>query len=60
MSTTYTPGGQPIGESYQFIARDYYFTEAKLDFIKNITANNTSDSDTPTNNGSQSSNTSWG
>lgn len=60
MSTTYTPGGQPIGESYQFIARDYYFTEAKLDFIKNITANNTSDSDSTTNNSSQSSNTSWG
>jgi len=36
MSTAYTPGGQPIGESYQFMARDYYFTEADLGFIKNL------------------------
>jgi hypothetical protein len=49
MSTTYSPGGMAIGESYQFIARDYYFTEAKLDFIKGMSANNTSDSDAPSN-----------
>lgn len=45
MSTAYTPGGQPIGESYQFIARDYYFTEADLSFIKRLGVNNNSDSD---------------
>jgi len=49
MSTTYSPGGMAIGESYQFIARDYYFTEAKLDFIKGMSANNISDSDAPSN-----------
>lgn len=47
MSTAYTPGGQPIGESYQFVARDYYFTEADLSFIKRLTVNNVSDSDVP-------------
>jgi hypothetical protein len=49
MSTNYSPGGQPVAESYQFIARDYYFTEAKLDFIKGMSANNISDSDAPSN-----------
>lgn len=36
MSTSYTPGGQPLAESYQFIARDYYFSEADLGFIRNM------------------------
>lgn len=49
MSTNYSPGGQPVAESYQFIARDFYFTEAKLDFIKGMSANNISDSDAPSN-----------
>lgn len=47
MSTAYTPGGQPVGESYQFVARDYYFTEADLSFIKNLGVNSVSDSDLP-------------
>jgi hypothetical protein len=49
MSTNYSPGGQPVAESYQFIARDYYFTEADLGFMKGMSANNTSDSDAPSN-----------
>lgn len=28
MSTSYTSGGQPLVENYQFIARDFYFTDA--------------------------------
>lgn len=36
MATSYTPGGQPVAESYQFIARDYYFTETDFSFIKQL------------------------
>lgn len=50
MSTAYTPGGQPVAEAYQFIARDYYFTEADLSFIKNLKASNTSEFDKPAEN----------
>jgi hypothetical protein len=50
MSTAFTPGGQPVAEAYQFIARDYYFTEEDLSFIKNLKVNNTSDSDQSQNN----------
>lgn len=39
MSTAYTPGGQPVAESYQFIARDFYFTEQSLSFIKTMQTN---------------------
>lgn len=42
MSIAYGPGGQPIGESYQFIARDHYFTEANLSFVKTKTTFNAS------------------
>ena len=42
MSIAYGPGGQPVGESYQFIARDHYFTEANLSFVKTKTTFNTS------------------
>ena len=42
MSIAYGPGGQPIGESYQFIARDHYFTEADLSFIKTSVTSNLS------------------
>jgi hypothetical protein len=42
MSIAYGPGGQPIGESYQFIARDHYFTEGDLSFIKSGVASNLS------------------
>jgi hypothetical protein len=30
MTTSYTSGGQPLVENYQFIARDMYFTDAKI------------------------------
>ncbi len=33
MTTSYSPGGQPVVENYQFIARDFYFTKADLSFI---------------------------
>lgn len=46
MSTAYTPGGQPIGEAYQFISRDYYLTEADLSFVKRLSTVNVSDTDT--------------
>lgn len=55
MATAYNPGGQPVGESYQFIARDLYFTEANLGFIKSSTTINTSDANQGRN--GQSSNT---
>lgn len=42
MSTAYTPGGQPVAESYQFIARDTYFSEVNLGFIKTQTTSSTS------------------
>jgi len=43
MSTAYTPGGQPVAESYQFIARDYYFSKIDLSFVKNIRTTVSSD-----------------
>jgi len=48
MSTAYTPGGQPVGEAYQFVARDYYLTEADLSFVKRLSTVNSSDTDGPT------------
>jgi hypothetical protein len=36
MATSYSPGGQPVAESYQFMARDYYFSETDLGFIKQL------------------------
>ena len=45
MSTMYSAGGQPIAENYQFMARDYYLTEADLGFIKKLTATVTSESE---------------
>jgi len=48
MSTGYTPGGQPVAESYQFIARDYYFSSADVSFIKKMQANNLSGIDNST------------
>jgi hypothetical protein len=30
MTTSYQSGGSPLVENYQFIARDYYFTDAKI------------------------------
>lgn len=43
MATSYSTGGQPVAESYQFIARDLYFSEVNLGFIKSGTTQNTSD-----------------
>lgn len=37
MATNYSAGGAPIIENYQFIARDFYFSEVDLGFIKNQT-----------------------
>lgn len=59
MSTAYTPGGQPVAEAYQFIARDYYFTEADLSFIKNLITNNSSEDDQVTQNQSSTTNTGY-
>lgn len=42
MATSYNTGGQPVTESYQFIARDLYFSEVNLGFIKSEIADNTS------------------
>ena len=42
MSIAYGPGGQPIGESYQFIARDHYFTEGDFSFVKTRGVNDVS------------------
>jgi len=42
MATSYSAGGQPVAESYQFIARDLYFSEVNLGFIKSGTTQNTS------------------
>lgn len=30
MTTSYTSGGSPLVENYQFMARDFYFTDAKI------------------------------
>ena len=43
MATSYASGGQPVSESYQFIARDLYFSEVNLGFIKSGITSNTSD-----------------
>lgn len=43
MATMYGPGGQPLAENYQFMARDFYMTEADLGFIKNIKTTVTSE-----------------
>jgi len=43
MGTAYTPGGQAVMESYQFMARDFYFTEVDMSFIKSIPVVNLSD-----------------
>jgi len=42
MSTVYAPGGQPVVETYQFMARDHYFTEVDTTFIKRASAENVS------------------
>jgi len=43
MTTAYASGGSPLIENYQFMARDYYFSEVDLGFIKNSVTTNTSD-----------------
>lgn len=48
MTTSFVPGGQAVVENYQFIARDLYFSEVNLGFIKTQTPTNASDSKTAT------------
>lgn len=36
MSTAYNSGGQPLVENYQFIARDFYFTDAEIGKSKTL------------------------
>jgi len=43
MTTTYASGGVPLVENYQFMARDYYFSEVDLGFIKKTITTNASD-----------------
>lgn len=60
MSTGYSPGGQPLVESYQFMARDYYFSQTDLGFIKSMQTRNISDSDKPTTDPTSSASTGFG
>jgi len=46
MTTAYASGGSPLVENYQFMARDYYFSEVDLGFIKNTVTVNSSDEPT--------------
>lgn len=39
----YMPGGQPITETFQFIARDFYHTDVDMSFIKKLAVTNVSD-----------------
>jgi hypothetical protein len=49
MHHSYSSGdAEVLKETYQFIARDFYYTEADLSFVKNLTVNSHSDSDTRT------------
>jgi hypothetical protein len=36
MGTAYSPGGQPVLESYQFMARDFYYSQVDLSFVKDL------------------------
>jgi hypothetical protein len=45
VATGFTPGGQPVAESYQFMARDFYHTSEDLSFIRNVSAVNESNAD---------------
>lgn len=41
MATNYSAGGMPLVETYQFMARDFYYSEVDLGFIKNpVTVDN--------------------
>lgn len=43
MATNYSAGGMPLVESYQFMARDFYYSEVDLGFIKNPMTTNESE-----------------
>lgn len=43
VSVMYSPGGQPVGERYSFVARDYYNSSTDLSFIKNLVTSVDSD-----------------
>lgn len=60
MTTGYGPGGQPITENYQFIARDHYFSEVDLSFVKTMQTSNISDTDTSTTSSDSSTSTGYG
>lgn len=47
MTTSYQPGGSPIVESYQFLARDFYFSDVDMSFVKNLRTNDVSSSAPP-------------
>jgi hypothetical protein len=45
MGTAYSAGGQPVLETYQFMARDFYFSQVDLSFVKRIPTLNLSEYD---------------
>jgi hypothetical protein len=45
VGSSFVPGGSPVLETYSFLARDYYLTEADLSFVKTLTTFSASDSD---------------
>jgi hypothetical protein len=42
-TNSYSVGGSPLVETYQFMARDFYFSDADVSFIKNLKITNASD-----------------
>jgi len=42
-TNSYSVGGSPLVETYQFMARDFYFSDADVSFIKKLKINNVSD-----------------
>jgi hypothetical protein len=60
MTTAYGPGGQAITENYQFIARDHYFSQVDLSFVKTLETSNVSDSDTSSVSDDSSTSTGYG
>lgn len=57
MSTAYMPGGQALVESYQFMARDHYFSQVDLSFVKGLQTRVSSESDKPSGSPASSSST---
>ena len=59
MATSYSPGGQPLVESYQFMARDYYYSQVDLGFVKRLQTRDVSDVDVPVDTSSAGSSTGY-